>query len=82
MRTLGERNITSILCEGGGKIATALLRERLADKIIFAVAPKLLGRGIEALGDIGISGIENAIELGDVEIERIENDVIITGYPM
>ena len=78
---LGKRSITNLLCEGGATLATTLLREKLVDKIIFTIAPKIMGKGTIAVGDIGIENINEALELDDVEIERIENDVIISGYP-
>ncbi|MCE5250037.1 bifunctional diaminohydroxyphosphoribosylaminopyrimidine deaminase/5-amino-6-(5-phosphoribosylamino)uracil reductase RibD [bacterium] len=81
MKKLGERPIMSLLCEGGSTIAATLLRERLADKVIFTIAPRILGSGKEAVGDIAIQSIGQAIELADIEIERIEQDMIITGYP-
>ena len=81
IKKLGERQVTSLLCEGGAALATALLKERRADKIIMTIAPKLLGSGMSALGDFGIKGIDDALELKNVDIECVENDVIVCGYP-
>ena len=81
MKKLGERQLTSLLCEGGAALATTLLKEHAADKIIMAIAPKILGSGISALGDFGIKGIDDVLELKDVDIECVENDVIVCGYP-
>ncbi len=79
---LGEREITSVLCEGGSILATALLKERLIDKVVFTIAPKILGSGIQAIGDIGIKHIQDAIILKEIEIEKIGDDVIVSGYPV
>ncbi len=81
LKKLGERSITSVFCEGGGTLSTALLSERLIDKIIFVIAPKIIGKGIDSVGDIGIESIDRSLVLKDVEIDRAENDVIIKGYP-
>jgi diaminohydroxyphosphoribosylaminopyrimidine deaminase/5-amino-6-(5-phosphoribosylamino)uracil reductase len=82
LKKLGERNITSLLCEGGAVLATSLLKERLIDKIVFSISPKIIGKGIGAVGDIGVESIEQALELREIEIEYIEQDVLITGYPV
>jgi diaminohydroxyphosphoribosylaminopyrimidine deaminase/5-amino-6-(5-phosphoribosylamino)uracil reductase len=79
---LGNRPITSILCEGGGALASSLIREKLADKLVLFIAPKLLGNGIEAFGDIGVSSIGEALTLRDMETEPLGNDLLVTGYPV
>ncbi len=76
---LGERQITTALCEGGGALATSLLRENLTDKLALFIAPKLLGDGLSAFGDIGVMSIGGAIPLKEMEIERI--GLLVTGYP-
>ena len=43
LRTLSQRGADSVLCEGGGRLATAFLEAGLADRIYYFVAPKLLG---------------------------------------
>lgn len=78
---LGTRNITSVLCEGGGALASSLLRERLADKVSFFLAPKILGAGMDAFSDIGVPSIDRAILLRDRLIEPFGDDVLVTGYP-
>lgn len=42
-RELGERDITSVLVEGGGEVHASFLAARLADQIVLYVAPKLVG---------------------------------------
>ncbi|MHB9028538.1 MAG: bifunctional diaminohydroxyphosphoribosylaminopyrimidine deaminase/5-amino-6-(5-phosphoribosylamino)uracil reductase RibD [Candidatus Latescibacterota bacterium] len=78
---LGSRQITSILCEGGGALASSLVKEKLADKLALFMAPKLLGNGIDAFGDIGVSSIGEALTLREMETESIGDDVLVTGYP-
>ncbi|MBN1290674.1 MAG: bifunctional diaminohydroxyphosphoribosylaminopyrimidine deaminase/5-amino-6-(5-phosphoribosylamino)uracil reductase RibD [Candidatus Latescibacteria bacterium] len=78
---LGKKSISNLLCEGGAVLATALIKKKLADKVIVTISPKIIGNGINAINDIGIKNINNAIELKEVEIEHIEHDVIISGYP-
>lgn len=81
LKKLGEREITCILCEGGGTLAGSLLKERHVDKVIFAIAPKILGSGKHAVDDIGIETLDAAIGLKERKIEVFGDDVLMSGYP-
>lgn len=81
LKKLGEKEITSVLCEGGSTIASSLIKERLADKVFFGIAPKILGSGKSALENLGIGNIGGCITLGDVEIKTFGDDILLSGYP-
>src|SRR6266704_3127757 len=57
---LAELGIRSLLVEGGARVITSLLRERAVDRVVVALAPLLLGKGTEAVGDLGGAAIEAA----------------------
>lgn len=49
LRRLGERDVRTILCEGGGRLGAALLRAGLVDRLHLFVAPSMLGvQGVPA----------------------------------
>lgn len=75
-------DITSVLCEGGPTLATSLFAEQLVDKIVYMVAPKLLGGGIRTLDNLGIEHIGGALKLDDVSYAQLGGDMMITGYPI
>lgn len=77
LQALGERHISSLLVEGGGKVITSFLRQKLADKVIAAIAPKILGRGIEAVGELDIVQISQALPLTLQKISRAGADIVI-----
>ena len=82
MRELGHRGITSVLVEGGGEINAAALQSGIVDKLMFFIAPKLIG-GKDAPGPIGGAGIvrlAEAFELRDVKTIQIGTDFLIEGY--
>jgi len=81
LRRLGQLDIISVLCEGGGILGTGLFKEKLIDKIVFVIAPKVLGGKGIAVGDIGINNLENAVGIKDFDVERKGDDIIYTGYP-
>jgi GTP cyclohydrolase II len=74
LRSLGIR---CLLVEGGSRILTSALRERLADRVVVAVAPLLLGRGTDAVGDLGASLVGDGLRLLDPTVHRIGHDLLI-----
>lgn len=82
MQELGHREITSVLIEGGGEINAAALEAGIVDKLMFFLAPKLIG-GRDAPGPIGGRGIARlaeTFELHRVKATQIDSDFLIEGY--
>jgi len=80
---LGAQDITALLIEGGGELAANCLRAGAVDKLVFFVAPKILGgRGSRSVvaGNDPLS-LDDALGLADVKVERVGSDLMITGYP-
>ncbi|MGH7481011.1 MAG: bifunctional diaminohydroxyphosphoribosylaminopyrimidine deaminase/5-amino-6-(5-phosphoribosylamino)uracil reductase RibD, partial [Longimicrobiales bacterium] len=83
---LWAQGVRSVLCEGGGRVAGSLLRERRIDRLRLYVAPRLLPGGVPAFGDS--SQHEDAAP-GDapggswrlLESERLGPDVRLTYEP-
>ena len=73
---LGERQITSLLVEGGSRVITSFIKERLADELIVVVAPKIVGRGIDAVGDLGITSMTEALFFPRRRLFRLGEDVV------
>ena len=79
---LGERGIASVLVEGGAVLTAALLRQRLIDKMVFFVAPKIIGGdGISAFGPCGIDTMEQALSLRDLTSRQVGDDLMLEAYP-
>jgi riboflavin-specific deaminase-like protein len=79
---LGRLGLSSIMVEGGGKIITSLFKDRLVDRLVVAVAPKVIGQGIEAVGDLGIENLTSAFEFTDVSYRKIGVDFVFEGRPV
>ena len=77
----GEFGLRSLLVEGGSGLATSFLRAQLVDKVVMVVAPILIGRGIDAIGDLGIRKLSRNIGLDNVSMRLSGRDAVITGYP-
>jgi diaminohydroxyphosphoribosylaminopyrimidine deaminase/5-amino-6-(5-phosphoribosylamino)uracil reductase len=76
LRTLGRRGVASVLVEGGARLITSMVAARLADRLVVVVAPKLIGRGIEAIGDLGTTNLDEAITFSSVETRKLGADVV------
>ena len=82
MKTLGEREITSLLIEGGAEVNAAALEAGIVDKTVFFIAPKLIG-GTDAPGPIAGEGIQRlgeAYELRNMTVKSIDGDILVEGY--
>ena len=79
---LGARDITSVLVEGGGATIGALFDLKLVDKVVAFVAPVIIGgnEAISPVGGVGITEMEEALRLRDVEMKRFGEDVAVIGY--
>jgi diaminohydroxyphosphoribosylaminopyrimidine deaminase/5-amino-6-(5-phosphoribosylamino)uracil reductase len=74
---LAERKISSVLVEGGAQIITSVLKNNLANRIVTIIAPKIIGKGIEAVGDLNITNLDLAKILSIQKVTRNGNDIII-----
>ncbi|MEL6566830.1 MAG: RibD family protein [Pseudomonadota bacterium] len=71
--------LSSIMIEGGGKVAAAFLRAGLVDRIEWFRAPILLGGdGLPAIGGLGLTDIGAASRWRAVATEAIGEDVLET----
>ena len=77
LKILAKRNISSILVEGGAQIITSILINDLANRMVTVIAPKILGKGIEAVGDLKISNLDLAKILSIRKITRSGDDIIL-----
>ena len=73
-----EKNIMHILCEGGGILATNLIKEKLVDKLILFVAPKLLGLDGIPWFNIDNLNMDNIFNMKNVSYQQIGNDIMMT----
>jgi GTP cyclohydrolase II len=81
-RRLRADGIHSVLVEGGRGIITAVLRDRLADRLTVSIAPKVLGEGIAAVGDLGIERLRDAVTFERSGFVAYGGDVVFYGEPV
>ncbi|GFP41655.1 diaminohydroxyphosphoribosylaminopyrimidine deaminase / 5-amino-6-(5-phosphoribosylamino)uracil reductase, partial [Candidatus Hakubella thermalkaliphila] len=83
LKNLYEKGITSILVEAGPRVVTSLLRQNLFDKLLFFVAPLIIGNhGSRPLvEDLDICLIREAKGLLLNRVRRVGADIFIEAYP-
>jgi diaminohydroxyphosphoribosylaminopyrimidine deaminase/5-amino-6-(5-phosphoribosylamino)uracil reductase len=82
MDRLGTMPVTSILLEGGGELHSSALRAGIVDKVLYFVAPKLIGgrSAPPAIGGEGFARLEEAVTLERMQVKQLEDDLLIEGY--
>ena len=83
MKELARRGVVSLLLEGGSTLNASALREGVVDRLLFFLAPKIIG-GQGAPGVIGGDGtlrIKDAEPVEILKVRRIGPDILIEGIP-
>ncbi len=81
LKKASDFGLRSLLVEGGSELATAFIKAGLVDKYMIFVAPRILGKGINSVGDLGIRKMVASIDLDDVTTQNLDGDMLVTGYP-
>lgn len=83
VKELGARDIVTLLVEGGGVIHGSFFDARLVDKVMAVIAPMIVGatEAPTAVSGKGADRMAGATHLRDITVERLGEDVLVTGYP-
>jgi diaminohydroxyphosphoribosylaminopyrimidine deaminase / 5-amino-6-(5-phosphoribosylamino)uracil reductase len=77
LAALGARGITRLLVEGGARLAAALLRAGLVDRLAWFHAPRLIGgEGVPAIAALGLAALAEAPAFDRVSTEQVGADVL------
>ena len=82
LRTLGRREIVSVLVEGGGELLGSFFDYHLVDKVLIFISPIIIGgRGAKAAVDgCGIDNISEAWHLDRLSTETFADNILLSGY--
>jgi len=82
LNTLGQRQITTVMIEGGSKLLGYVFDHHLVDKVLAFVAPIIIGgeEAKTAVSGRGVDKVADALQLKDIKIERFDNEFLISGY--
>ncbi len=79
MREIGKRGVSSVLIEGGSGINAAVLRAGVINRVMFFIAPKIIGgrNAIPSVGGPGINLLEEAARLGSMSVTHTGADILV-----
>jgi diaminohydroxyphosphoribosylaminopyrimidine deaminase/5-amino-6-(5-phosphoribosylamino)uracil reductase len=82
MEQLGKMDITSVLIEGGSSLNSHALEDGIVDKVLFFIAPKIIGgrESFPAVGGKTFRRLEEAYRTHEARIRKIGEDFLIEGY--
>jgi diaminohydroxyphosphoribosylaminopyrimidine deaminase/5-amino-6-(5-phosphoribosylamino)uracil reductase len=82
LQALACSGVDSILIEGGGRLASALLAERLVDRVYQVQAPRWLGTGVPAWPAIPATSLTESERWRMIAVERLgdrdDADAVLT----
>ncbi|WP_408954392.1 bifunctional diaminohydroxyphosphoribosylaminopyrimidine deaminase/5-amino-6-(5-phosphoribosylamino)uracil reductase RibD [Natroniella sp. ANB-PHB2] len=83
LEELGKRELISLLVEGGSQINASFLETKLVDKLYYFIAPKIIGgrEAIPVVAGRGVNKIEAGVVIEQLEVTKVDNDLLIIGYP-
>ena len=82
MKKLAEMEISSVFIEGGGEVSASAVESGIVNKILFFIAPKIIG-GRNAKTPVegrGITSMAQAVPVSDISVRRIGADIMVEGY--
>ena len=81
LRRLRGLGIGSLLIEGGRGIITSALDAELVDRLTVCIAPKVIGEGVSAVGDLHIDYLREALTFSRARFVTCGEDLIFYGEP-
>ncbi len=83
LRELAGRDVLSLLVEGGGVILGSFFDRGLVDRVHAVIAPIVIGAedAPAAVAGRGAYRMADALRLRDITVERLGEDILVTGYP-
>jgi len=79
LAVLAGAGVQTLMVEGGQRVLTAIMRARLVDRVALTIAPKWVGSGTSALGDIGVTTMAQALSLRNCRFSTCGDDMWLEG---
>jgi GTP cyclohydrolase II len=75
-RRLRADGVRSVMVEGGARVITSMLAAGVVDRLVAGVAPRIIGAGTEAVQNLTIDRVADAIPLVNRTVHPVEEDVL------
>lgn len=82
LKEAARHGITSVLGEAGASLNASVLKAGLADKVLFFLAPKIMGDGenISAVGDLGVRRLAQVVGVEEMKMRKLGKDLLVEAY--
>jgi diaminohydroxyphosphoribosylaminopyrimidine deaminase/5-amino-6-(5-phosphoribosylamino)uracil reductase len=82
MVKLGDMSVMSLLIEGGGTVAASALSAGIVNKLVYFLAPRLMGGsdGKAVFEGKGVEKLSDAVTLEQMTVTRVGQDILVQGY--
>ena len=82
MERLGQEGVTSVMIEGGSSLNAHALEDGIVDKVMFFIAPKIMGGqgSYPAVGGKTFRNLEETYRLRDMTVKKLGGDLLVQGY--
>jgi GTP cyclohydrolase II len=77
LQTLRALGVGSLLVEGGARVITSFLAEKLVDRLVVGIAPTIMGTGIDAVGDLGVASVAESVRLTNRSVHQAGGDLLV-----
>jgi len=77
LKKLGEREISSVMVEGGAKIFSSFIKEEVFDEIVLFMAPKFYPIGLDVFDGTILKQVDHLPEIIFRDIKKIGTDIMI-----
>ncbi len=81
LKELGRRQVSQLLVEGGGTLASELLRLDLVDRLSLCINPSFLGKGMGYTETMECALVSERVNLENVKVSMIGEDLRIEARP-
>lgn len=82
LEQIGKMGIMSLFIEGGATVIGSALSSGIVNKVLFFMAPKILGGddGVPVCRGKGPLLMKDAFQIKKVDIRRFDDDILVSGY--
>lgn len=82
IQRLAKQGITSVMIEAGASLTSSALLSGVVDKVIFIIAPKIMGgkRSLPAVAGEDLREMSNLVRLKGFTSHKVADDIWIEGY--
>jgi len=80
LKDLAKRGVQELMVEGGARVLGAFVREKLFDRLVYIMAPKILGsESRDVFEGLSIDKLQESVRLENISTRLVGTDIIIEG---